>query len=90
MEVKDFFYLGAGMFQMAKEKFEKDLEELQEKGKLSKADLDEFIEKSKSRGEEEEKEFKEKLKSIIKDVMDDLGVATKDDIEQLKKELKSN
>ncbi|ADD68463.1 conserved hypothetical protein [Denitrovibrio acetiphilus DSM 12809] len=88
-EIKELFYLGIGTAMLAKEKIEEEAKELMEKGKMSKAERDEFIEKAKSKAKEEEKEFQDKLKNIVKEVMSDMGLATKDDIAELKELLKN-
>ena len=67
---------------------EEELNKLVEKGKLSKEDAQKLVEKAKKRGKEEEERAKEELKSVIKDVAEEMGLATKKDIEALKKSLK--
>jgi len=87
-DIKDLFYLGIGTAMFAKENIEEEAKELVEKGKISKAERDEFIEKAKAKGKAEEEEFNAKLKGIIKEVLSDMGLATKEDIEELKELLK--
>ena len=86
--LKDLFYIGLGGALLAKEKVEKELDELVEKGKLNKEEAQKLIDRAKAKGEEEEKEFKEKLKEAVREVMDEMDLATKSDIEALKKEKK--
>ena len=83
---KDLMYIGLGSALLAKEKVEKELNELVEKGKLSKEDAQKFIDKAKTKGEEEERELKEKIKESLREVLEDMNIATKEDIESLKKE----
>jgi len=59
---------------------------LEEKGKLSKEDADKFLEKLQTRGEEEEEKLKSRIKEALKEVIGEMGLATKADIEALKKE----
>jgi len=87
-DLKDLFYLGLGSAILTKEKIEAEAKELIEKGKLSKQDRDDFIAKAKERAKEEEKAFNDKLKGIVKEVMSEMGLATKEDIEELKKQIK--
>ena len=82
--IKEILYTGLGGALLFKERVEEELEKLQEKGKLSKEDADNFIEKLKSRGEEEEERFKKHIKEALKEVIDEMGLATKADIEALK------
>jgi len=86
--LKDLIYIGLGGALLAKEKVEKELDELVEKGKLNKEEAQKFIDRAKSKGEEEEKAFKAKLKEAVREVLDEMDLATKADIEALKKENK--
>jgi polyhydroxyalkanoate synthesis regulator phasin len=82
--LKDLFYIGLGGALLAKEKVEKELNELVEKGKLNKEEAQKLIDKAKAKGEEEEEEFKAKLKEAIQEVLEEMDLATKSDIEALK------
>ena len=82
--LKDLFYIGLGGALLAKEKVEKELNELVEKGKLNKEEAQKLIDKAKAKGEEEEEEFKVKLKEAIREVLEEMDLATKSDIEALK------
>jgi len=84
--LKDLFYIGLGGALLAKEKVEKELNELVEKGKLNKEEAQKLIDKAKAKGEDEEKEFKSKLKEAISEVLEEMDLATKADIEALNKE----
>jgi len=86
--LKDLFYIGLGGALLAKEKVEQELNELVEKGKLNKEEAQKLIDKAKAKGEEEEKEVKAKLKEAIREVLEEMDLATKSDIEALKKEKK--
>ena len=86
--LKDLIYIGLGGALLAKEKVEKELSELVDKGKLNKEEAQNFIDKAKVKGEEEEKEFKGHLKEVIKETLEEMGVATKEDIKALIKEMK--
>lgn len=88
MMLKDLIYIGLGGALLAKEKVEKELSELVDKGKLNKEEARDFIDKAKAKGEEEEKEFKAHLKEVIKEALEEMGVATKEDIKALTKEMK--
>ena len=84
--LKDLLYIGLGGALLAKEKVEEELNELVEKGKLNKEEARKFIDKAKTKGEEEELEFKSKLKEAIREVLDEMDLATRADIEALKQE----
>lgn len=86
--LKDLIYIGLGGALLAKEKVEQELGELVEKGKLNKEDAQRFMDKAKVKGEKEEEAFKAHLKAVIKETMEEMGVATKEDIKKLIKEMK--
>ena len=84
--LKELLYTGIGAATLLKEKVEKEVEKLEEKGKLGKADAKAFLEAIEERGKEEEEVLKTKLKDALREVIDELGLATKADIEALHKE----
>ena len=86
--LKDLIYIGLGGALLAKEKVEKELNELVEKGKLNKEEAQKFIDKAKVKGEEEEKEIKSRIKEALREVLDEMDLATKKDIEALRQEKK--
>jgi polyhydroxyalkanoate synthesis regulator phasin len=86
--LKDLIYTGIGAVAVLKEKVEAEVKKLEEEGKLKTADAKSFMESIEQKGKEEESKIKEQLKSALKEVIDELGLATKADLEKLKEELK--
>lgn len=84
-DLKDFFYAGLGAALTAKERIEKELDELKEKGKDGKDDIKKKLEEAKKRAKAFEDEFDRKLKDKVKGVLSEMGVATKEDLEAIKK-----
>jgi len=82
--IKEILYTGLGGALLLKERVDEEIGKLQEKGKLSKEDADNFIKKLQIRGEEEEEKIKTQIKEALKEVIDEMGLATKADIEALK------
>ena len=82
--IKDILYTGLGGALLLKERVDEEIEKLQERGKLSKDDATAFLEKLQTRGEEEEEKFKSQIKEALKEVIDEMDLATKKDIEALK------
>ena len=82
--IKDILYTGLGGALLLKERVDEEIEKLQERGKLSKDDATAFLEKLQTRGEEEEEKYKSQIKEALKEVIDEMGLATKKDIEALK------
>jgi len=83
---KELLYTGLGGAMLLKERVDEEVQKLQEKGKLSKEDADSFMKKLQTKGEEQEHKAKEKIKEALKEVIDEMGLATKADIEALKEE----
>lgn len=86
--LKELIYTGIGATALLKEKVEEELKNLEEKGKIKTDDVKSFMESIEERGREEDEKFKAKLKDTLKDIIDELGIATKDDINSLREELK--
>jgi polyhydroxyalkanoate synthesis regulator phasin len=64
---------------------EKDLEELKEKGKGGKEEFKQKYEEAKAKAKAFEEEFDKKLKEKVKNILSEIGVATKEDLAELKK-----
>ena len=83
--LKDLLYLGLGSVVLLKEKVESELETLKEKGKISEDDIKQIIQNAKEKGKDEEDRVKSIIKEALKDVIDELNLATKEDIQNLEK-----
>lgn len=80
--LKELMYTGLGGALLFKERVEEELKKLEEKGKISTTDAKSFLESLKTKGENEETRLKEEIKTAIKEVIEELGLATKKDIEE--------
>ena len=85
--LKELLHVGLGSVVVVKEKIEEELKVLQEKGKINSTDAKSFIESITQKGEEEDERVKAKLKEMLKEAIEELGVATKKDLEDLKSKL---
>ncbi len=85
---KDLLYTGIGAAVVLKEKVEAEVKKLEEQGKLKTTDAKSFMESIEQKCKEEESKLKEQLKSALKEVIDELGLATKADLQKLKEDLK--
>jgi polyhydroxyalkanoate synthesis regulator phasin len=83
--LKDLLYLGLGSAVLLKDKVESELNELKEKGKISQEDIKQIIQNAKEKGKNEEDKLKSIIKEALKDVIDELDLATKEDIQKLEK-----
>jgi polyhydroxyalkanoate synthesis regulator phasin len=86
--LKDLIYAGIGAASVLKEKVEAEVKKLEDEGKIKTTDAKSFLESIEKKGKEEDDKFKEKLKSTLKEIIDELGLATKVDLEKLKEDLK--
>ncbi len=87
--LKDLLYAGLGAASIMKDSIEEEVKKLEEKGKIKRDDAKSFIESLEKRGKEEDDRVKELFKNAIKEVIDELGLATKEDIEKLKEDISS-
>lgn len=81
-------YAGIGAATVLKEKVEEEMKKLQEQGKIKTTDAKSFLESIEKKGKEEETRIKDEIKAALKEVIDELGLATKADLEKLKEDLK--
>lgn len=86
--LKELIFTGLGGAMVLKEKIEDELKKLEEKGKIDTKDAKSFLESLEQKGKESDEKFKNELKSTLKEIIDELGLATKDDLAKLKEELK--
>jgi len=87
--IKELLYTGMGAATMVKERVEEEVKKLEESGKLNKDDAKSFLESIESKGKQEEERMKSMMKDSLREIIDELNIATKDDIEKLKEELAS-
>jgi polyhydroxyalkanoate synthesis regulator phasin len=85
--LKELMLTGLGVAVVFKEKIEEELKKLEEKGKLNTQDVKGFIESLEQKGKQSDEKFKQELKTTLKEIIEELGVATKEDLQRLKKEL---
>ena len=86
--LKELLFTGVGTAVLLREKVEQELKKLEETGKLKSDDTKSFLQNLEQKGKDEELRAKEEIKKILKEILDELGVATKEDIEKLKESLK--
>ena len=86
--LQELFNTSVGFATIFKEKVEDELSKLEEKGKIKKDDAKSFLKSIEAKGKEEDERIKQKIKTTLKEVIDELGLATKEDIEKLKEDLK--
>ena len=86
-KLENLFYFGLGSILLAKEK----IEQAGESAKGFKEENDkkarEFFDQAVAKGSEEREQVKGNMKELLKEAIDELGLATRADIESLKAEL---
>lgn len=86
--LKELIYTGIGAGVLLKEKVESEINKLNESGKIKTEDAKSFLQSLETKGQEEDNKIKNEIKNMLKEIIDDLGLATKEDLEKLKQQLK--
>ncbi|MFH1037123.1 MAG: polyhydroxyalkanoate synthesis regulator [PVC group bacterium] len=85
--IKKTMYMGLGLAYLTKEKVEEISRELVKKGELSEREGRDLVDDLAKKSEEAKKALDKRIDRIIKDTLDRLNVATKDDLKALEKKL---
>jgi len=83
--IKKSIYLGLGATTVTKDKIETLIDELVEKGQLTKDDKPKVVQDILHKIEKEEKEIKTKIDSTVKETMNKIGIVAKSDYDILLK-----
>lgn len=86
-KLEQLFYAALGGALAVKEKLEANSEELKSWQTKSEDHARTFFDELAKRGVKEKEQFKGMLKDLVKEVVTELNLATKDDLEKLKEEL---
>jgi polyhydroxyalkanoate synthesis regulator phasin len=84
MEAKDLLYIGLGAAFLAKDKLKERIKKLEDRGELSKEDAKKFVEDAKKRAKEEREAIDNRIQEKIKETIHEVGLVTKEDLEELK------
>ncbi len=74
---------GVGLLSMTREKAQKIVDDLSKRGELEKDQAETWVDQLTHRGEDERKAARKMIRDEIKTAMDELGVVTKADLQQL-------
>lgn len=86
-KLEQLFYAVLGGALAVKEKLEANTEEVKAWQQQSEAHAREFFDELAERGEGEKEKFKSSFKAMLKELIAEMNLATKDDLEKLKQEL---
>ena len=84
MKPTDLLHIGLGAAFMAKEKIEAQLKDLEQLGTISKEELNRFMEEAQQRAQQEQDALDAKIKEKVAESVREMGLATKDDIAEIK------
>ena len=87
---KEFLYTLLGGALLLKDKFSDQFEEILKQGEKSKEDIKSTATETLDKANAQKQEIESELKSKIKAIVDELGLATKADIDELKELIKKN
>lgn len=85
--LEQLLYLALGGVMVARERMERDSAQFREFQQQAQDNARDLLHNLGARGEEEKDAARTALRDLLREVVDDLGLATKEDIEQLKREL---
>ncbi len=74
---------GIGLLSMTREKAQEILDELGQEGEAQKSEVKKWVDELASRGEEERDALRKIIRDELKKALDEMGVATKEDIQKL-------
>ncbi len=84
MKPTDLLHIGLGAAFMAKEKVEAQLKDLEQLGTISKEELNRFVEEAQQRAQQETDALDARIKEKVSEAAKELGLATKEDIAEIK------
>lgn len=86
-KLEQLFYFGLGTALMARDKIEQAGESAKGLKEENERKAREFFEQAVAKGSDERGRLKEEIKGLLKESMDELGLATKADLEALREEI---
>jgi len=81
--IEKSFLTGIGLLSMTHEKAQKLVDELSQRGEIQKDEAKDWVERLAHRGEEERQAIHKLIHDEVKSALDELGLATKEDIQEL-------
>ena len=86
-KLNELMYAGIGAVSMTREKAEKIFDEYVKKGQADQAAKKGFVKEVMDQAEENRKKFEEVISEQVKKAVDNLNLATKDDIKRIEEKL---
>lgn len=85
--IEKALYLGLGVFSVTRERLERAVNELMEKGEISREEAGQVMEDLIKRGEEEKKAIRKIIQEEMGGLKKDLSMSTQTELEQLKERI---
>ena len=79
------FLAGIGLLSMTREKAQSVIDELTHEGETQKGEVKEWVEQLADRGEEERQALRKLIRDEMKKVLDEMGLVTKEDLQEMLK-----
>jgi len=86
--IKRSLLVGIGLLSMTQGKARQVIDELVKKGEIRRDEMESFIEDLAQRGEEERQALRKLVHDEITHTIDEMGLATKDDVQKLSAEIR--
>jgi polyhydroxyalkanoate synthesis regulator phasin len=77
------FLAGIGLLSMTRDKAQQIIEDLSHEGEVQRSEVKQWVDQLADRGEEERQALRKLVREEMKKVMDEMGLATKEDIQKL-------
>ncbi len=87
---KELLYKALGVMLLIKDKFSDEFNEIFQKANASKEDILKTVDETKEKASQEKERMEEGLKEKVKSIVQEMGLATKEDIDELKELIKNN
>ncbi len=87
---KELLYKALGVMLLIKDKFSDEFNEIFQKANASKEDILKTVDETKEKASQEKERMEDGLKEKVKSIVQEMGLATKEDIDELKELIKNN
>jgi polyhydroxyalkanoate synthesis regulator phasin len=77
------FLAGIGLLSMTREKAQQVIDELSHEGEVQKSEVTRWVDQLADRGEEERQALRKLIRDEVKQALNEMGLATKEDIQNL-------
>ncbi len=87
---KELLYKALGVMLLIKDKFSDEFNEIFQKANASKEDILKTVDETKEKASQEKARMEDGLKDKVKSIIQEMGLATKEDIDELKELIKNS